>query len=78
MAYWLGLQAFTAMPWVQSLLRELRSHKPHDMAKKKNYLIITGCKPNCNWWLPQGTTVVKEWRTDLAHLDFLLFIFTYF
>ena len=31
---WLGFGAFTAGAQVQSLVRELRSHKPHDMAKK--------------------------------------------
>ena len=29
------LGAFTAVAWVQSLVGELRSHKPCDMAKKK-------------------------------------------
>ena len=33
-AYWLGLGAFTAVIRVQSLVRQLRSHKPRDMAKK--------------------------------------------
>ena len=32
---WLGLCAFTAGDRVQSLVRELRSHKSCDMAKKK-------------------------------------------
>ena len=32
---WLGLGAFTAGVQIQSLLRELRSRKPHDAAKKK-------------------------------------------
>ena len=32
---WLGLRAFTAVAWVQSLVRELRSHKPGSTAKKK-------------------------------------------
>ena len=36
MAQYLGLGAFTMQrAQVQSLVRELRSHKPHDMAKKK-------------------------------------------
>ena len=34
-AWWLGLGAFTALPWVQSLLQELRSFKPSSAAKKK-------------------------------------------
>ena len=36
---WSGFSAFTARAWVQSLVGELRSHKPHGMAekKKKNY-----------------------------------------
>ena len=33
---WLGLHAFTAMPRVQSLVGELRSRKPGDVAKKKS------------------------------------------
>ena len=32
---WLGLREFTAGAWVQTLLRELRSHKPCSMAKKE-------------------------------------------
>ena len=32
---WLGLGAFTAGVQVQSLIRELRSRKPHHVAKKK-------------------------------------------
>ena len=32
---WLGLHAFTARAWVQSLVRELRSHKLCGMAKNK-------------------------------------------
>ena len=32
---WLELGAFTARPWVQSLVRELRSHKLRGMAEKK-------------------------------------------
>ena len=38
MVHWLGLGAFTAVarvqPLVQPLVRELRSHKPHGVAKK--------------------------------------------
>ena len=34
-AQWLGLSAFTAVAWVQSLVRELRSHKPRGVARKK-------------------------------------------
>ena len=33
---WLGLCAFTAGTWVWSLVRELRSHKIHGMAKRTN------------------------------------------
>ena len=32
---WFRLYAFTARPWVQSLVREVTSHKPHSVAKKK-------------------------------------------
>ena len=32
--YWLGFQAFTIMAGDQSLVRELRSHKPRCIAKK--------------------------------------------
>ena len=35
MASWLGPSAFTALARVQFLVRELRSHKPHSVAKKK-------------------------------------------
>ena len=31
----LWLSTFTAVAWVQSLVRELRSHKPCGVAKKK-------------------------------------------
>ena len=34
---WLGLGAFTAVALVQSLVRELRSREPWDMAKKKRH-----------------------------------------
>ena len=36
---WLGLGAFTARAGVQSLVWELRSHKPHGAAKKKKILL---------------------------------------
>ena len=32
---WLGLGAFTAVPWVQSVAGELRSYKLQGMAKQK-------------------------------------------
>ena len=32
---WLGLSAFIAMTWDQSLVGELRSCKPHSVIKKK-------------------------------------------
>ena len=32
---WLGLRVFPGMAWVQSLFRELRSHKPFGVSKKK-------------------------------------------
>ena len=34
-AQWLGLSTFSAVTQVSSLVRELRSHKPHGEAKKK-------------------------------------------
>ena len=34
MVQWLGLQAFTAVAWVQSLVGKLRSHKPAHPLKK--------------------------------------------
>ena len=37
-AEWLAFQAFTAMTQVQSLVRELRSFKPHGMIKKNIYV----------------------------------------
>ena len=33
---WLGLGAFTAGAQVQSLVRDLRSHRPHITVKKRN------------------------------------------
>ena len=35
MVQWLGPHAFTAVAWVRSLVRELRSHRPRGAAKKK-------------------------------------------
>ena len=32
---WLELRAFTAVAWVQFLVKELRSHKPHGTVKNK-------------------------------------------
>ena len=40
MVWWLGLIMFTAVAWVQSLVREVRSHKFHDVAKKKKIIRI--------------------------------------
>ena len=50
---WLGLGAFAARAWVQSLVRELRSCKLHRIKKKKRnfksrhlvLLLILGRKP---------------------------------
>ena len=42
---WLGLHNLIAMAWVQSLVRELRSHKLHSW-KKKNGRIKCGV---CSW-----------------------------
>ena len=36
-ACWLGFRAFTAVAWVQSLIRELRSHKPNQKKKKEEW-----------------------------------------
>ena len=36
---WLGLDAFTSVAWVQSLVGELRSRKPHGMARKKRIIL---------------------------------------
>ena len=35
MVQWLGLCAFTALAWVRSLVRELRSRKPSGMTNRK-------------------------------------------
>ena len=35
MVQWLGLSTFTAVTWVQSLVGELRCHKPCGKKKKK-------------------------------------------
>ena len=32
-AWWLGFWAFTAVVWIQSLVRELGPHKPSSLAK---------------------------------------------
>ena len=45
MVQWLGLHNLIAMAWVQSLVRELRSHKLHSW-KKKNVRIKCGV---CSW-----------------------------
>ena len=37
---WLGFRAFTAVAWVQSLVRELRSHKVHDAAKTNKQAML--------------------------------------
>ena len=34
-AQWLEFWAFTAVAWVESLVRELSAHKPHSTAKRK-------------------------------------------
>ena len=39
-AQWIGLCAFTAVSWVQSLVRELRSYKLHGIAKKKKKDVV--------------------------------------
>ena len=36
---WLGLGTFTAMAWVQPLVKELRSYKPRGMAKRKILIV---------------------------------------
>ena len=36
MARWLGFCAFSAVVQVESLIRELRSHKPHGLAERRN------------------------------------------
>ena len=38
-AWWLGFWAFTAVARVQSLVRELRSHEPRGILKKKKIYI---------------------------------------
>ena len=40
MAQWLGFLGFTAVAWVQFLVRELRSHKPHSTAKKRKTSLL--------------------------------------
>ena len=41
MVQWLGLGTLLPWPWVQSMVRELRSPKLCSVAKKINYLKIT-------------------------------------
>ena len=38
---WLGLGTFTARAWVQSLVRELRSHKPRGMGAGETTTTMT-------------------------------------
>ena len=38
---WSGLSTFTAGAWVQSLMEELRSQKPQDVAKKKKRMNLS-------------------------------------
>ena len=33
------MDGFTPMAWIQSLVGELRSHRPHNMAKKKKVIL---------------------------------------
>ena len=55
---WLGLGTFTAMAWVQPLVKELRSHKPCGTAKGKisivqrNFVPIQRCSfpPPVRWF----------------------------
>ena len=43
MDWWLGFGAFIVVAHVQSLVRELKSHKPHGEAKKTNWLPKSSC-----------------------------------
>ena len=45
MVQWLGLSTFTAVTWVQSLVGELRCHKPCGQ-KKKSDQWVTGIGGN--------------------------------
>ena len=49
---WLGFRAFTAVVWVQFLVRDLSSHKPHGATKKKRKI----SQKNGNW-----RTMQKGW-----------------
>ena len=40
MVQWLGLGTFTAVAWVQSLVRELRPRRPHSLGQKKEILAM--------------------------------------
>ena len=48
---WLGRCAFTAVVWVQSLVRELKSHKLHGITKKmtQSVRILGGSGPWDHW-----------------------------
>ena len=83
MAYWLGFWAFTALTGVQFLIRELRSYKPHDVAKHP--------QPHPNPAPPKKTeqkqradinppsrVAVRSELEDVSHLTLLLLLLSLF
>ena len=58
--WWLGLGVFTAKAWVQSLVGELRSHKPCGVAEEMS-LCDESLKHSDYQKLMSGTTLVVQW-----------------
>ena len=58
--WWLGLGVFTAEAWVQSLVGELRSHKPCGVAEEMS-LSDESLKHSDHQKLMSGTSLVVQW-----------------
>ena len=64
--HWLGLGAFTAVAQVQFLVRELRSHKPRNVAKgKKKKNEGLGEKGRYRW--RAGSNVMSQVQSQLCY-----------
>ena len=81
MVQWLGLGTFTARAWVQSLVRELRSHKMHGTAKKKKECTCDfGTKMTLVYTIKLMTLLSLDAIVDelCSHLNILTYIFAIF